>query len=203
MRARCDVCVGLNMEVKFDDELDRLTAQVNHRANNLLAVIYGIVNLTEAEDVSLFKSTICGRLESLSRTNSFIAGTNWSDVELEHLVKKHLGVPHLMIKGEPLTIKSKSAQSLGMILHEMLTNAQRHGALSMPEGRIRFRWLAHEGKFIMRWEERNGPSIIGVHRPSVGWKIIENSMRQFRGTVEPNWASDGLCCDFKCDLENL
>lgn len=188
----------------YENELSRLTAEVNHRANNLLSVIHGIIHLTDASDIETYRSAITGRLESLSLTNSFLASTNWNDVDFGALIERHIATPRISVCGEHLQIKAKSAQSFGMIIHEMTTNAKRHGALQNGgEGRVVLRWVARDGKFIMRWSEKDGPLIRLPQFQNVGWNIIKSSMRGFQGNVEPEWHRTGLECDFICPMEAL
>lgn len=104
-----------------------MAREVDHRANNLLAVMQGLLHLTKADTVEAYKNALQGRISALARANSLIAEHRWTDVNLTSLVKEEVAAfeegDRVRIKGDPLSITPAAAQSLGMMIHELCTNS--------------------------------------------------------------------------------
>jgi two-component system CheB/CheR fusion protein len=98
----------------------------------------------------------------------------------------------------PLT--ANQGLGLGLILHELGTNALKYGALSNAEGRVRVSWGVEEGKdgrrVWLRWEERDGPPVAPPEGKSFGTRLIERACtHELDGEVELKYAPQGLRCE--------
>ena len=94
-------------------------------------------------------------------------------------------------------LKPSAALALGMIAHELATNAVKYGALSVPEGRVAVTWHvehgAEGGRVIWRWAERGGPSVSAPANHGFGVTLVERSLsHELQGHAEINFAADGL-----------
>ena len=185
-----------------------LAREVDHRAKNLLAVVQSIVQLTPAEDGDDLKTRIVGRIQALARAHSLLSDSRWEGVALDELVREELAPFHseeaspVSCDGPRLLLRPAAAQSLGLVLHELATNAAKYGALSNDSGRLRVEWTreagADGGFLVIRWVETGGPDPGEPELSGFGSQIVRASVeRQLRGTVRKTWRADGLDCTIR------
>lgn len=160
-----------------------LLAEVNHRARNLLAVVQVIAHQTAKHgDQATFVSRLIQRIGGLAASQDLLVESEWLGVGLAELVRsqlahfKDLFGERVTINGPPVRLTSAAAQGLGMALHELGTNASKHGALSNDKGRVHISWHLDEAKanFSMSWIEELGPSVIPPKHKGFGQKVLES-----------------------------
>jgi two-component sensor histidine kinase len=89
-----------------------------------------------------------------------------------------------------------------MVLHELATNAAKHGALSTPEGRVRIRWRTAAGRLHARWEESGGPPVEKPERRGFGTTVLQRAFAgALRGEIRLDWRREGLACELQLPLE--
>ena len=194
-----------------------LSREVDHRAKNIMAVIQAIVQLTEADNIGTYRKAISGRISSLARTHTLLAQNRWDGADLHDLVSEELA-PYLpmgvvdgkrvKIDGSVLKLRPQTAQSIALIIHELITNALKHGALSAPDGQVTISWQADapgpEQKVTIRWEERDGPPVTPPQEPGFGLSLIEATARdQLYGNITQIWAPEGLRTHFTVPVGDL
>jgi two-component system CheB/CheR fusion protein len=175
-----------------------LHSELNHRVKNTLAIVLSVANRTLRGSISLesFKDAFEGRLRALAAAHELLSASSWAGAGLRDILDSELG-PHrqhgdrVAINGEPVQLKANAALVLGMIFHEMATNAAKHGALNNSEGRVDIDWETDADARLLRirWRERDGPDH-GVeaktHR-GFGRQLIERTVSgdlQGRAAVE-------------------
>jgi PAS domain S-box-containing protein len=187
-----------------------LAREVDHRAKNTLAVVQSVVGLTRAEDPASFRSAVTGRIAAMARAHTLLAREGWEGAGLRELAAEELA-PHLgaadgaparvTLRGPPVEIAAEATQPLGMALHELATNAVKHGALSVAEGRVELSWLPDPatGGLVLRWTERGGPPLEGPPaRRGFGSSVVERTVtRQLHGEVTMAWDPAGLRCEIR------
>jgi two-component sensor histidine kinase len=104
------------------------------------------------------------------------------------------------IVGPEVTLSSEAGQAVAMVLHELTTNAAKHGALSAREGRVAVRWYwplngsAHD-RLVIEWKESGGPSVEVPSRSGFGTSVIGDLIPyELGGSVDLAFACDGLRC---------
>jgi PAS domain S-box-containing protein len=202
-----NMLVDITEQKKAQARLELMAREVDHRANNLLAVMQGLLSLTKADSLVEYKAALEGRFAALARANSLIAERRWTNVNLRSLIEEEMrafGGDCVHIEGEPLEVSPPAAQCLAMMIHELSTNAVKYGALSADGGEVKIAWsLDDSGSLMLRWEESGGPAASEPLRKGTGSSVIGGAVRQLGGEIFREWGRDGLCCTFLCGSDLL
>jgi two-component sensor histidine kinase len=178
--------------------------EVNHRAKNLLTVVQVIARHTaKSSRPEDFAERLIQRLQGLSQSQDLIVGGDWQQVALADLVRaqlNQLGVAiaeRVHIAGEPVTVTPAAAQSIGMALHELASNALKYGALSSNDGQVSIAWLrSRQGqgrRFLMTWSEHAGPPVPTPKYRGFGRMLIEEiTAAAVGGEVECRFERSGM-----------
>ena len=206
-------CVGaINMLVDIGEQKEAqerfalLAREVDHRSNNLLAVVQSLVRLTRAETITEYQAILEGRLTALARANSLISATRWANIDLRSLVEEELGAFRLgqvKISGEAIDLQPQSAQHFGMIVHELTTNAVKHGALSKRAGTVSISWSLDRRQLCFVWEENGGPPTQEPMRSNTGNAVIAATARLLQGRIVREWRPEGLRVTLYCQAAAL
>jgi PAS domain S-box-containing protein len=187
-----------------------LARELDHRAKNLLTLVQATVRLTRADTITDFKAAIEGRLQPLSNAHSLLAQSRWAGVYLHSLVMEEL-TPYRAaetsradISGPTLVLQPKSAQSIAIVLHELMTNAVKYGALSVPSGRLRVEWSPGETEITIRLSEENGPPVNAPAHTGVGTRLVGSIVQsELNGRLRFDWKPDGVACEIVIPLAHV
>jgi PAS domain S-box-containing protein len=177
-----------------------LAREVDHRARNVLAVVQSMLRLTKAETTEAYVAAVEGRISALSRAHMLLSECRWEGADLRRLVDEELepyrnaDASAVIVEGAVLLLDSRRAQTVALVLHELATNAAKHGALVLSSGRIRLGWRQEGSFLVLEWSESGGPA---VHCPSsrgYGMRVISASIEQLGGEVKFDWQLEGLRC---------
>jgi PAS domain S-box-containing protein len=203
---------------KLADERQKLLMrEVDHRAKNALAVAQAVVELTKEADPADFKRAVVGRVAAIARTHSLLADGRWSGVDLRRLVNDELApyatekVGQLVVEGPTHSLAPAAAQLIGLIVHELATNAVKYGGLKDPEGRLEVSWSAPiGGPLDFVWREFASPATrmaiaAAAERPErkgFGLRLLEQTIsRQLGGTWGARWSDEGLVFTMSLPLD--
>jgi two-component sensor histidine kinase len=195
----------------MDQRAKLLAGEMNHRAQNLMAMVLATVHLTEADTVEEFKQAIVGRIHALAHANSLLARSRWAGTDLRHLVEEVLTpyrVPderRTRISGPDLVLEPSAAQSMALAVHELATNAVKYGALSASAGRVEIEW-SHPvgGRLAVGWTETGGPPVKPPTRRGFGTGMVQQLMSlQLEGDVQFEWRMEGLVCKIALPAKHL
>ncbi|MDG2535814.1 PAS domain S-box protein [Sphingomonas sp. HITSZ_GF] len=191
---------------RAETHLRLLIDELNHRVKNTLAIVQGIAQQSFKDDVPprQARAAFEGRLAALSEAHNLLTREYWSLVSMRKIIDDALR-PHggengrFTLDGPNLTILPKTAISLALAVHELATNAVKHGALSRPEGHVSIAWRrVDEGgaaRLVMTWEERGGPTVAMPTRRGFGTRMIERGLAaELGGTVKIEFRPEGLVC---------
>ncbi len=210
--------IGVSLDVterrRAEERLRLLAHEVDHRAKNLLGVVQSVVRLTDLEDVASFKAAVTGRIQALARAHSLLAASRWEGVTIDRLVEEELKpftvgeADRVSAAGPQLMLRPGAAQTIGMALHELATNAAKYGALTNGEGRVDISWrtFAQDGqpRLELVWSESGGPQVAAPTRTGFGSTVIAGSIRQqLGGEVSFDWQPTGLVCRLEMPLDRL
>jgi PAS domain S-box-containing protein len=184
-------------------QIATLAREAEHRTRNILATVQAIVRLSNSDTADELKTNIAGRIQALANVNTLLVQSRWTGATLHSLVTKELSPycqandPRAQIDGPNVLLESNVAQSIAASLHEMATNAAKHGALSVPDGRIKIVWRHSPEGFVLSWSETNGPPVVPPKRQGFGMSLMDTMIQgQLKGTLRFDWHPDG----FKCEI---
>ena len=191
-----------------------MTRELAHRVKNSFAVLQAILRSTlkTTSNPQDFAAKFSGRLHSLAAAQDILTDNNWKGAELGSLARHLLSTyivnedTRLAISGPEINLPPDYAVPFGLIFNELATNALKHGALSVPGGKIDLSWRV-EGKtgagsnLILTWRELGGPKITSLEPRGFGSALIERSLAGAK--VERLFDADGLICTVSLTLNLL
>jgi PAS domain S-box-containing protein len=191
--------VGVSLDVTerraAEEQRELLMREVDHRAKNALAVALSVVQLAPRDvPPEAFAASVTSRIAAMARTHSLLAAERWAGAEIGALARAELAAHegHFTLEGPRLRLTAEAAQPVAMLLHELATNAAKHGALSTPGGRVELGWSLSPAEELLRlhWQERGGPPLDGPpRRAGFGSRLLTAlAKRQLGGSVEVDWS---------------
>ncbi len=194
-----------------EQQMDLRLREAGHRIRNVFANVQAILALcarssnSPAELVECVESRMASLLRSIDRLiQASDDGSSLREIVIGE-VKPYLGYDHdrLHFAGSDVRLSSEASVSLGMILHELATNASKYGSLSVPAGRIEIRCDDDSGGRIdVTWSELKGPPITRPARQGMGSRVIDGLVTtQFAGDWEPIYMPDGFLCRLRLNVE--
>jgi len=199
--------VDITERRRGEDHLRLVLRELTHRSKNLLAVIQAMARQTARHAVSIeaFLDRFGDRLQALATSHDLLIQESWHGVALDELVRSQLGsyldraVPQVRIAGDGVLLKPDVAQSLGLALHELASNAEKFGALSVPEGRVSIAWRRvpqSDGEGVeLLWAESGGPNVGPPGRRGFGTLVIEGNLpRALDAQVDLAFSAQGVRC---------
>lgn len=210
--------VGTNLDITAEKDREShirlLLGEVNHRAKNLLAVVLSVARRTSGADHATFMTNFTARIQSLAAGQDLLVKNAWRGVGLKALVTaqlahyKDLVGTRIVIEGEDLRVAAPAVQALGMALHELVTNAAKHGALVQDGGQVRLCWertgVGPEAGFTMRWSESGGPPVAPPGTGGFGTVVIGDMVRNtLDAEVETRFDPQGFAWAMDCALASI
>lgn len=190
--------------------------ELSHRTKNALAVVQAMAWQTSqsSETMAEFQQQFGQRVEGLSRSIGLLVKSEWEGVGVRDLVEGQLApfldpsTPRLVCAGPDLNLKPNAAQDLGLVLHELATNASKYGALSVADGRVEARWARHDDggtkRFQFDWRELGGPEVEPPERAGFGSVLIKDLLvRTYGAQIEMTFAREGLSWRFVVEEERI
>ena len=177
-----------------------LINELNHRVKNTLATLQSIAALTarRATSVEEFSAQFGARLMALSDTHNLLTSSGWEQATLADLLANELrpfAPEQFRLEGPDVMLGAPQALAMGMIIHELATNAAKHGALSTPDGCVSVTWSAADadGRTTLDWVETGGPVVSRPSRNGFGSRLIATSLKgDLGGFADLDYAPEGL-----------
>ena len=163
-----------------------LMGELDHRVKNTLAMVLAISARTASHvrTIEEFQKSFAGRIQALAATHTLLSNASWENLQIKDVLKVELA-PYTTLSGGRVTMEgldilvdSKTAVSLGLVFHELTTNAVKYGALSTRSGKVSVRriGLAEDGALMIEWEERDGPLVTTPTSSGFGQTLISRSL---------------------------
>ncbi|WP_052003571.1 PAS domain-containing protein [Microvirga sp. BSC39] len=201
--------IGVNIDVTKHKQAEHrqqlLIRELHHRVKNTLATVQAIVGSTArtASSIDEFYQGFVGRIVSLARTHNLLTEDLWQKAALEDLIQTELG-PYedearnrIIVEGPHVELPSEAAVPIGMAIHELTTNAAKHGALSTFGGQVEVRWRVEPGEerpiLHFAWTEHGGPRVSTPTRQGFGSRLLQRVLAtQLQANVAMNFPEEGL-----------
>jgi two-component sensor histidine kinase len=177
-----------------------LMGELEHRVKNILAVV-GVIIDRAREDCQTnceILSSLRGRIQSMAETQTLLGRSRWKGVALRELIRTELtpyanGI-NTVIEGPAVQLSPDASRAVGMVIHELTTNAAKYGALSQLGGQVSVLWTL-ESMLRIQWNETGGPAVAAPARQGYGSEVIRSLLTyEFGGRVDLVFADQGLCC---------
>ena len=168
--------VGVSIDIterkRVEEQQRKLVAELDHRVKNVLATVQAVAAHTMDASSSMehFVAALDGRIRSMGSTHELLSHRRWLGIPLAELVQRELAPyttgANTEIGGPEVMLSAEAGQTMGMVLHELVTNAAKYGALSAPSGRVSIRWrLPLTAAQVIGWSSNGG-------RPADLWSYL-------------------------------
>ena len=195
-----------------EERQDLLIAELDHRVKNVLARVAAVVMHTRQRcgTTDEFVKALHGRIQSMAAAHALLSQSRWSGVGLTDVIRHQLAPyttdANTSISGPDVMLTSVETQAVAKVIHELVTNAAKHGALSSPDGSVSVSWhrTGADAAAILTitWRELGGPPIAAPIPSGYGSNLIRDLIpHELGGTVDLTFPFDGACCKIEIPLE--
>lgn len=204
---------GTNTDIteqrRNQQQIEFLMAEVNHRAKNMISVVQALVSRTAGRD---YGESLAARLQAVSRNQDLLIRRNWGGASLGELIVSQLAVvsdlvgSRVRVDGQlDFMLSPSAAESIGLAIHELTTNATKYGALSNATGEVRISCAVDDdlehGKLRIAWEEAGGPPVAAPARSGFGTVMIHRSPKMaLHADIELGFPPGGFFWRFAAPL---
>jgi PAS domain S-box-containing protein len=211
------IMVDITERKTSENNIQSLLREMSHRSKNLLSVIQAIAGQTvrTAGTMEEFAKRFILRLHGLANSHDILVDQAWQGAPLAALVRIHLApfvdgdASRLEMSGPDVVLSARAAQAIGMALHELATNAAKHGALRIPGGKVVVEWDIERdsdetGRLRVTWSEHGGPPVKSPLSKGFGHVVISNIVADsLNGEASIDYAPQGLVWRMSASLENV
>lgn len=195
-----------------EERLKVLIHELNHRVRNVMSVAQAVVRLSFTPGLSLaeIQKTCEGRLQALAQAMSMLTASDWRSVGLLSLMSEEI-IPfagRIQVDGPDISLRARSAQTFALLFYELATNAAKHGALSVPGGKVRLSWyidnLGSDPVFHLLWKESGGPPVEAPQRCGFGELLVRRiAPRDVAGKSQVRYETTGFEYELEAPLREL
>lgn len=192
---------------------DLLAKELAHRIKNVFSMISSLLTLRTRGKPELadFAREMDRVIRSLAQAQDFVMPIRSQEEQqllglLEILLTPYRTVhaDAISISGDNTQIGARSATPLALIVHELITNATKYGALSVPEGRIAITTEQSGDRMVMTWQESGGPTVHEPETQGFGTRLLKTTIEnQLGGSFTRDWKEDGLVCTIAVPATHL
>ncbi|MFC4256621.1 response regulator [Altererythrobacter xixiisoli] len=176
-----------------------LVGELNHRVKNTLASVQAIAqqSLRRSTGPSDFAPTFLGRIHALANAHSLLSSATWQGARLADLIAGQTAIgafsaDRFLTSGPDVELPPEPALHLALVLHELVTNAHKYGALSQSSGTVSLNWHVADNMLEMDWIERGGPPAAAASHRGFGTALIERSLQADGGNAVATYGAEGI-----------
>ena len=196
------------------EHIEFLLREVNHRSKNMLAVVHAVARQTArfAESPEAFTDGFMARLAAIGASHDMLVSRDWRGVQIGELTKIQChqlveeAETRIAVSGDLIEVNPRAAESYGLALHELATNAVKYGALSTPDGWVELSFALDEESRIYRftWREQGGPPVSAPQRSGFGVCVLTRTAPQsIEGESRLEFPPDGLTYSLAAPLAQV
>jgi two-component sensor histidine kinase len=179
-----------------------VVGELSHRLKNSLATVHAIVHQV-LRDEPVVWARVDSRLRALVAADDAISRSDRAGCDISELVRLEVapyGDSRVTLLGEALHVPPKLAVSLGLMFHELATNAAKYGALSTSSGLLQVSWQMLGDRLSVIWDESNGPTVATPQRIGFGTRLLNSALAAYDGHVQTDYLPIGLHCTINCKV---
>ena len=209
--------IGVNIDIterKRTEEHQRaLIAELDHRVKNVLATVSAVAGQTLETSGSMdhFVAALDGRIRSMAIAHELLSTRQWRGLPMAELVQREFAAyarsNNTKIDGPEVVLSAEAGQAMGMVIHELVTNAAKYGALSTQSGHVSVRWyrkLNGSAQLVVIWEETGGPRVEAPKKSGYGSGVVRGLIPyEFRGTVDYRFPPEGVRCRLEIPFDQV
>ncbi|MGP9814042.1 HWE histidine kinase domain-containing protein [Rhodopseudomonas sp. NSM] len=194
--------INLSQRKAAERQQALLMGELDHRVKNTLAMVMAICTRTAAYERTIedFQRAFSGRIQALAATHTLLSNASWQNLQVKDVLGAELAPfaslssGRIATDGLDIAVDAKTAVSLGLVFHELTTNAVKYGALSVPGGKIAVRrtGVAQDGALMIEWEEFDGPLVTKPGASGFGQTLISRSLGNGAATLD--FRPEGIVC---------
>lgn len=202
------VDIDITDRKRLEEQQKLLVAELNHRVKNTIATIQSIAkqSLANGRPLEEARDAFLRRLQALAHAHGLLTESEWRGARLSALIEDELKPfgEAARFGGEDLVLAPRAALTVRLILHELATNAVKHGALGLPGGRVEVGWRVRRGRFRLSWRESGGPAVSPPARRGFGSSLLERAVAyELQGRAELEFAPKGLHYELSAPLHRV
>jgi PAS domain S-box-containing protein len=206
--------VDLSQRKAAERQQALLMGELDHRVRNTLGMVLAISARTAANETTIegFQKAFAGRVQALAATHTLLAKSSWENLQIADILRAELA-PYtgatsrrITISGLDISVDARTAVSLGLIFHELTTNAVKYGALSTMQGRLAVTQtgVSDAGALLIEWRESEGPMVTEPTRSGFGQTVISRSLATGPGGgATLHFDPEGLVCRLAVPRDGL
>jgi two-component sensor histidine kinase len=191
-----------------------LVAELDHRVKNVLAQVAVVAMSTRqgSRSIDEFLRSLNGRIQSMAAAHTLLSKSGWQSVGLDALVRNQLAPyatdTNVTISGTDVMLIAAEIQAVARVLHELVTNAAKYGALSIPGGHVSVSWNRKPNgdreNLMLVWQEHGGPAMKSEIQSSYGTNLIRNLIpHELGGMVDLMFVSEGVRCRIEIPIRQI
>lgn len=192
-------------------QMSLLTRELSHRVKNTLAVVQSIASrsLSDGRTVADARNVFMKRLHALARAHTLLLDMSWRGASLRTLAVQELEpfAARAMITGPDIALNASAAQTFALVLHELATNATKHGAMSAQTGRVAVVWrvdrTAEPPMFHFTWKEAGGPPVVEPRHRGFGRTLLSQHIGHGGDRPTITYDPSGLKYDVAAPLASI
>lgn len=191
-----------------------LLDELQHRVKNTLAAVSSLARRMSqgAKTIDEFQESFLRRLTAMSRTHDLLSGGAWAGADLRSLLQVAIGAHsdpermNVVLEGEQVVLTPNTATTLGLVFHELSTNAVKYGALMTPQGSVNVSWQikSSEGRekiLQVLWKESEGPAVEPSASEGFGMNFVRSSISyELEGKTDFRFDRAGFHCEIEFPL---
>jgi two-component sensor histidine kinase len=182
-----------------------LLRELSHRVKNVLAVVQALVTRTLSDErpIAEAREVVIQRLHALGRAHDALMHADWKGAPLREIIQAELEpfAARVACDGPDVIIAGNMVQTFVLLVHELATNASKHGSLSAEHGTVSIAWTVtcygKSAHFGFRWQERDGPAVKPPRRIGFGSTILRSTVPS---DVQPRLQAEGFVYEFETPL---
>jgi len=190
-----------------------LMAELDHRVKNVLARVAMVIMSSRhgSRSIDEFARSLTGRVNAIAAAHALLSQREWDTVGLGAIVRNQLAPyetgANITINGTDVMLSPVATRVMAMVLHELVTNAAKYGALSGPTGRISVNWERKPNghaaaNLVFVWREHGSPPTVAEVQSGYGTRLIRELVpHELGGTADLQLAAEGVSCKIEFALE--